>query len=291
MTKILLVDDNPDNLQIMTDTLIDENDNYNVFQAFNITDAYAIAQKRLPDLVLTDWEMPNGSGIDLIKQLRTNELTKEIPIIMVTGIMTDNLHLKTAFDAGAIDYVRKPVDKIELIARVRSILILRQYHKMQIEAAKQLEEAKYQAELRISTFELSQKTLQIAQMIGHNRKIQALLDKIVNNSNKKVQTYISQLKLNLNIQTPDVIWQEFLINFEKIHPLFLSNLLNKFPNLTPNEKQYCTYLRMNFSIADISAIVEQSENTVKTARKRLRKTLNIDTETSLYNFLSINGEL
>ena len=76
-------------------------DNYTVYQAFNIKDAYSIAQKHLPDLVVTDWEMPEGSGIELIETLKNNPSTKEIPVVMVTGVMTDTEHLKIAFEAGA----------------------------------------------------------------------------------------------------------------------------------------------------------------------------------------------
>ncbi len=287
--KILLVDDNPGNLRVMSNILIAVSDNYDVFQAFNITDAYKIVLNIDPDLIITDWEMPNGNGIEFIKQLKDNELTKEIPVIMATGVMTDAKHLKIAFEAGAIDFVRKPINDIELIARVNSVLLIRQYHKMKIVAKNMLKDfklAKYKIELELSTVELSRKTLQIAQMMKYNNELQDLLAKFEKHCDAEVKEYMAQLKLSININSPVAIWQEFLNNFEKIHPYFFVNLLKSYPKLTPNEKRYCAYLRMDFSVSNISDLTSQSENTVKMARKRLRKTLNLALDIDMNTFLA-----
>ena len=63
-------------------------------------------------------------GITYIKELKKTEATKDIPVIMATAVMTDSEHLKIALDAGAVDYVRIPVDKVELTARIYSMLEL-----------------------------------------------------------------------------------------------------------------------------------------------------------------------
>jgi len=78
----------------------------------------------MPDLIITDWEMPIMNGIEFIKLLKSNEKTHDIPVIMCTGVMTTPENLKTALDAGAVDYIRKPVEKLELMARVNSMLKL-----------------------------------------------------------------------------------------------------------------------------------------------------------------------
>lgn len=67
-------------------------------------------------------------GIETIKYLKKHDATKGIPIIMATGVMTSTENLQTALVAGAADYVRKPIDKIELAARVRSALNLSAFH-------------------------------------------------------------------------------------------------------------------------------------------------------------------
>jgi signal transduction histidine kinase len=78
----------------------------------------------VPDLIITDWEMPGMSGIDLIKKLKNNKMTFDIPVIMCTGVMTSSKNLMTARNVGAADYIRKPIDKIELLAITKANLHL-----------------------------------------------------------------------------------------------------------------------------------------------------------------------
>ena len=65
-----------------------------------------------------DWQMPVMDGIEATKQLKLNDTTKDIPVIISTGIMIDSSDLSAALIVGAVDYLRKPFDEIELIARV-----------------------------------------------------------------------------------------------------------------------------------------------------------------------------
>jgi len=122
--KILIVDDEPDNIRAIRNCLACSTETYNLYQALNGELALKITITEMPDLIITDWEMPGMDGIELIKNLKKNEATREIPVIMCTGVMTSSENLHTALMAGAVDYVRKPVDKIELIARVKSMLEL-----------------------------------------------------------------------------------------------------------------------------------------------------------------------
>lgn len=123
-SKILIVDDNPDNVDRIIDLLNETEKKFMFYQALNGKVACMIAEKKLPDLIISDWDMPVMDGIELIKCLKSVESTKDIPVIMYTGVMTENEHLKTALDSGAVDYIRKPVEKLELTARVHSMLKL-----------------------------------------------------------------------------------------------------------------------------------------------------------------------
>ena len=127
--NILVVDDIPGNLRTIIGYLKELNNNYGYMQAINGEMALKTAIKKLPDLIITDWEMPVMNGIQLIKELKKNPKTAEIPVIMASGIMTTSDNLQTALDAGAIDYIRKPIDKIELTARISSMLELADYNK------------------------------------------------------------------------------------------------------------------------------------------------------------------
>ena len=122
--KILIVDDEPDNIRVIRNCITGANEPYTLFQALKGELAVKIAEAEIPDLIITDWEMPGMDGIELIKILKQNKNTSEIPIIMCTGVMTSSENLYTALMAGAVDYVRKPIDTVELIARVKSMLEL-----------------------------------------------------------------------------------------------------------------------------------------------------------------------
>ena len=121
--KILIVDDEPDIVNNMVKMLKD-NPAYYFYQALEGKTAYKIAISRIPDLIICDWIMPEMNGIEMIKKIKQHADTKHIPIIMATGTMMTTQDLKTALEAGAVDYIRKPIDKIELRARVRSVLLL-----------------------------------------------------------------------------------------------------------------------------------------------------------------------
>jgi len=119
---ILVIDDEQRFLDIITNTL--KSFDYKVIQALNGEMGVMVARKFIPDIIICDWEMPVMNGIDAIKNLKQDDLTKDIPIIMATGVMTSPENLNTALTAGAIDYIRKPIDPIELLARINSSLKL-----------------------------------------------------------------------------------------------------------------------------------------------------------------------
>ncbi len=114
----------PENLNIVIDFLKDSGLNLKIFKAPNGKIACDIAEKKMPNLIITDWDMPVMNGIEAIKWLKNNEVTKDIPVIVMSGAMIQPVDVKTALEFGAVDYIRKPVDKIELIARVNSMLNL-----------------------------------------------------------------------------------------------------------------------------------------------------------------------
>lgn len=137
---ILVADDEKMNLQTILLYLKESGKNYKILSANNGEVACKVAESKLPDLVVIDWQMPVMSGIEAIRKLKSQDETKDIPIIMATGAMTSPENLQTALDAGAIDYIRKPIDKIELIARVQSALALSDSYKKIKEQNQQIKE-------------------------------------------------------------------------------------------------------------------------------------------------------
>jgi PAS domain S-box-containing protein len=121
--SILIADDEKVNLLLIEKMLLQNGENYNVLKAANGKEACQLAKKYLPDLILLDWDMPVMSGIEAIHELKSNFSTKHIPIIMETGLASSE-NLQEALNAGAMDYIIKPIDRIELLARIKSALLL-----------------------------------------------------------------------------------------------------------------------------------------------------------------------
>jgi PAS domain S-box-containing protein len=119
MVKILIVDDSQNNLQKMLNCLF-SGGYLNVLCATSGTDALRIVQIELPHLIIIDWDMPVMSGIAVLKNLKENPATKLIPVIIATGAMLSSRDMEEALISGAIDYIRKPFDQTELLARVKS---------------------------------------------------------------------------------------------------------------------------------------------------------------------------
>lgn len=121
---VLVVDDELINLDNLTSALMKFDKNFKVFRANSAEMALEILAEKIPDVILTDWDMPGMDGIALIKEIKTKSSLIDVPIIMCTGIMTTSQHLKTALEAGAIDFIKKPIDEVELEARLQSVLKL-----------------------------------------------------------------------------------------------------------------------------------------------------------------------
>lgn len=125
--SILVVDDDPTVVVSIFEMLQDAFKEYTFLQANSGRTAYNVALSKKPKLIITDWDMPNLNGIELIRLLKSNPETYEIPVIMSTGVMLTSEHLRHALEAGAIDFVRKPIDAIELQARVNAMILMSEY--------------------------------------------------------------------------------------------------------------------------------------------------------------------
>jgi CheY-like chemotaxis protein len=118
-STILVVDDNPVNVGILQNIL--DKSGYRTVSATSGAECIEAVSKFDPDLVLLDIYMPQMSGIEVCTLLMQDNRTNDMPVIFVTA-NTDNEVLKEAFEAGGADYVCKPVNKVELLARVKSTL-------------------------------------------------------------------------------------------------------------------------------------------------------------------------
>ncbi|MCH8494188.1 MAG: response regulator [Balneolales bacterium] len=113
--SILVVDDTQQNVQVLSQML--RNENYTVFAAFDGADALRLLEKRIPDLILLDVMMPGMNGFEVCEKIKSNPDTSFIPVIFLSAL-SDTESKIHAFDAGGVDYITKPFQHREVMARV-----------------------------------------------------------------------------------------------------------------------------------------------------------------------------
>ncbi len=296
MKKILIVEDEPKHQKTMIDYLVSENGDYEIISANTGKSACTIAETELPDLIIMDWELPVMNGIESTRQLKSTEKTSAIPIIMCTGVMMTSHDLQTAFNAGAIDFIRKPVDRIELTARVHSMLKLTEYYNAKNLAEKKIidltneiqerEIKRMKADIDFKNKELTSKALFLVQKDELLLKTIETLQNINKQGNSETSKQIALLINELQISTRDERWREFEVHFEQVHEEFYVRLKAKYPELTANEKKLCAFIRLNLSTKEICALTQQTLKSVEVARTRLRQKLNLSQNENLASFIS-----
>ncbi len=117
--QVLLVEDEPAQREVLSYNL--EAEGYAVRRAENGEEALLLVAEEAPDLIILDWMMPLMSGIEVCRQLKTREATREIPIIMLSA-RSEEVDTVRGLETGADDYVVKPYSLRELMARVRGQL-------------------------------------------------------------------------------------------------------------------------------------------------------------------------
>jgi two-component system phosphate regulon response regulator PhoB len=118
-SSILIVEDEPSIAELIAVNL--SHAGFLPVRAFQTEQASQLMKEVLPDLVVLDWMLPGKSGVQFAKELRSNERTKDIPIILLTA-RSEEMDKIAGLEAGADDYVTKPFSPKELVARVRAVL-------------------------------------------------------------------------------------------------------------------------------------------------------------------------
>ena len=122
--SILVVDDHPQNVMVMTELLSTRG--YRLLSAHDAATAEIEIRRDPPDLILLDVIMPGKTGYELCRQLKDDPLTRLIPVVMITGLTAREDRLK-GIEAGADDFLSKPINPEELFARVSSLLKLKEF--------------------------------------------------------------------------------------------------------------------------------------------------------------------
>lgn len=159
--NILIVDDIELNLMVMKQAL--QNDNWNLLLAKNGADALKLYTENHVDLILTDIQMPDLNGLQLVEQIKLMKKNEHLSIILVTANKLNDEYIKTGYEIGASDFFHKPFNKILLYRKVELLLNLKKQRR-QIELQKSL--------LEVKNKELEEQYLHISKSISCARDVQ-----------------------------------------------------------------------------------------------------------------------
>jgi len=122
--RVLVVDDNPDMVELMRELLLSRG--YDVVAVRDAAQAESEVHRHPPDLILSDVVMPGRSGYELCRQMKEDPATRLIPFLLITGL-SDREDKVKGIEAGADDFLNKPIFPAELFARVKSLLKLKEF--------------------------------------------------------------------------------------------------------------------------------------------------------------------
>lgn len=219
---ILLVDDIPQNIQILHEIL--SHHNYSFALAASGKETFMVLEKKIPDLILLDIMLDDIDGFEICKRLKENPRTAEIPVIFLTARVRLEDKVK-GFQLGAVDYITKPFEEAEVIARVKTHLELKQASDIIKRYNKQLETANK---------ELSEKNRQIfeqkRELEESYRQLQESQDEII--ELEKQNTIMAMaVTTNHELNQPLTVMQGYLEMLkESIHPSDLTEKQWKFLN-------------------------------------------------------------
>jgi len=274
MEKILIVDDHAENIQLITRTLESSFLETRLYQAMSAGAALELCEQVPFDLILSDYNMPGKTGIDLIKIVKSDHRTAHIPIIIVTAVMISPADLEETLASGAHDYIRIPFDPLELTSRVNAALTLSRCHLN---------------EIRKKDLELTEKALIHARNnefdINLTKDLHSLLEMIDHHT--QARDFLFERIQMLEQKIKEDGWKSFELSFQNIHAGFINNLLQAHPNLTPGELRLCMLLKLGMSTKDIAAMLYLTPESLKVARCRLRGKLSINEGTGFQSFLAV----
>jgi len=274
--KILIADDDISVIKYIMHILI-QNTDYEILTTGNGESAYQIANSEYPDLIIMDWHMPVLNGIEATMLLKQNDSTKDIPIIISTGIMIDPIDLNTAMISGAVDYLRKPVNEIELLARVDNMLRLSvTYSKIKIQ--------NIELESRLTS-----KLINIQQLnelkLATIKQLTSIKEQAAGVEHQNIKEAIINTERLLYSKIYQINWDDFETHFDLVHQNFFKKLQSNFGFFTAYELRLCAFIKLNMTNKEIALIIYTSPNSVNTARKRLKKKLGLQPNESLQSFI------
>ena len=209
---ILIVDDQPQNIELLEAYLLQKE--YDLISVSNGQSALDSINDNQVDLVLLDVMMPDMDGFEVTRRIRNNPKSCQLPVILITALQEKEDRVK-GIDAGCDDFISKPIDKTELLARVRSLLIVKAYNDLMINFQNDLK-----SEVVIKTAELSQAVEKLKttalDTIYRLSMAAEYKDESTGNHIKRIGRYCAAIARQLNIKA-DIV--EMLLYAAPMHDL------------------------------------------------------------------------
>ena len=192
--NVLIVDDEPRNVRILEGILAPMK--YNLRKAANGIEALKQVEKELPDIILLDVMMPGMSGFEVCSTLKSQPETQLIPIVLVTSLSDKDSKI-TGIDSSADDFITKPVDPIELRARVKSLLRIKFLYDKLNEKNVELQKAMHQLEVTQQKLIIQEKMASLGNLVaGVAHEINTPLGALISNNDIFIRS-VKKMKILL----------------------------------------------------------------------------------------------
>lgn len=265
--RVLVADDSRITVSLIS-CLLDAAE-YDVMRAYNGKDALRMASEELPDLALLDVMMPCMNGYEVCRSLQNEPATQDIPVIFMS-IREEPESKVEGFEAGAVDYITKPVRKHEVEARVRrhlSLKFIRQTIKSQNAAL----------ERRISeqAAEMANMSATLDMLLEKKKEEEWLEKNLVSNTKELLLPYIDKLKTGGLDKEQKACVEIIESNLKDIVSPFARKLGSRYLNLTPGEIRVGDLVRKGKTNKEIANTLGISPGTVMAHRHNIRRKLGL----------------
>jgi len=258
---IMVVDDNHDSLKLLTDILSEQG--FQVRQALNGQLALAAVKQQSPDLFILDIRMPEMDGFELCRQLKNNDVTRNVPVIFISGLEDSDDKVK-AFRIGGQDYITKPFEDTEVLARVKLHLEISSMRK-------NLENIVQQRTINLEESNIALKVL--LEHRGSERE--KFEENVLSHIRSLVTPYLERLK-NTDLDSRQNSLLDIVeVNLLEITSQFSGTLYSSSFGLTRREMEIAALIKAGKTNAEIASLINISEHSVSFHRQNLRKKLGL----------------